>query len=83
MPASGRSSTSVSVGDIHVIATNAAGNAIAVCARYMMPGPTLKRTASTSLVKRESRSPVRMRSKKGTGRSIKRPKMSRFKSRST
>ena len=33
----------------------------------MTPGPTLNRTASTSLVSRESRSPVRMRSKNDGG----------------
>ena len=82
MPASGTRTSSASRHSIATIATTAAGSFTAVCARYITPGPTLKRTASTSEVRRESRSPVRTRSNHDSGRATRWSNTSRLRSRS-
>ncbi len=62
-----RASSVISPDSVH-IETTAMGNRTSVLPRYMSPGPAENRTASTSLVSREIRSPVRVRSKYPAGR---------------
>ena len=50
-------------GEMLIVNASASGNITSVRPMYIGPGPTTKRTASTSLGSREIRSPVRVRSK--------------------